>query len=68
MTDLLHTYCARRAAEYERVYDKPERQADLAAMRRWLPPHFAGRRVLEVACGTGWWQSAGSTTAACTGC
>lgn len=55
MTDLLHTYYAQRAAEYERVYDKPERQADLAAMRRWLPLHFAGRRVLEVACGTGWW-------------
>jgi hypothetical protein len=28
----LSIYDARRAQEYERVYDKPERQADLA---RW---------------------------------
>ena len=46
---------ARRAAVYERVYAKPERQADLRAMKAALPVAFAGRRVLEVACGTGWW-------------
>ena len=48
-------YYAARAAEYDRIYLKPERQADLRAIEAWLPPQFAGRRVLEVACGTGWW-------------
>lgn len=52
---LMHDYYAARAPEYDRVYLKPERQADLDAIRRWLPPRFAGRSVLEVACGTGYW-------------
>ncbi len=57
-------YYARRAAEYERVYAKPERQADLRAIEAWLVPLFAGRRVLEVACGTGWWTAHGARFAA----
>lgn len=48
-------YYAQRAAYYERVYFKPERQADLRAMEAALPAEFAGRDVLEIACGTGWW-------------
>ncbi len=48
-------YYRRRAAYYERVYHKPERQDDLRRMEAQLPAFFAGRRVLEVACGTGWW-------------
>jgi SAM-dependent methyltransferase len=51
----MQAYYARRAAEYERVYAKPERQADLRAIEAWLPKRFAGRSVLEIACGTGWW-------------
>jgi hypothetical protein len=38
--DVVHSmrdYYARRAAYYERVYFKPERQADLRAMEAWLP-------------------------------
>ena len=49
------TYYARRAAEYDRIYARPERQADLRAIERWLPPWFKGAHVLEVACGTGYW-------------
>ncbi len=56
----MQDYYARRAAYYERVYAKPERQADLRAMEAWLPSQFEGRRVLEVACGTGWWTPHGS--------
>ena len=51
----METYYAKRASEYEKIYAKPERQADLARMREDFPALFAGKRVLEVACGTGYW-------------
>lgn len=57
MADNLARYYARRAGEYERIYHKPERQADLAVLHRWLPRLLAGRRVLELACGTGYWTA-----------
>lgn len=53
--DSMRAYYAQRATSYERVYDKPERQADLQAMNAWLPGHFEGRHGLEIACGTGYW-------------
>ncbi len=59
----MQDYYARRAQIYERVYHKPERQADLRAMEAGLPAPFAGRRVLEVACGTGWWTPHGARDA-----
>jgi len=52
--DLL-AYYGRRAAECEQIYAKPERQADLARVREWLRAALAGHRILEVACGTGYW-------------
>jgi SAM-dependent methyltransferase len=55
ITERMRGYYAQRAAYYERVYLKPERQAELRTMEAALPPLFTGRRVLEVACGTGWW-------------
>ena len=57
-------YYVRRAAYYERVYHKPERQADLRALEAMLAPLFDGRSVLEVACGTGWWTPHGARRAA----
>jgi demethylmenaquinone methyltransferase/2-methoxy-6-polyprenyl-1,4-benzoquinol methylase len=60
----MRDYYARRAAYYERVYHKPERQQDLRAIEAGLPGVFAGRRVLEVACGTGWWTPHGARDAA----
>ena len=53
--DRLADYYARRAAEYERIYARPERQADLRALRARLRALLRGRRVLELACGTGYW-------------
>lgn len=53
--DDLAAYYARRAAEYERIYARPERQSDLSALRARIGSLFSGRRVLELACGTGWW-------------
>ena len=51
----LLAYYAERAGEYEKVYDKPERQADLARLHEIVPAFFVGRDVLEAACGTGYW-------------
>ena len=50
-------YYRRRAGEYEAIYAKPERQADLAVLRKEVPQRLAGRRVLEIACGTGYWTA-----------
>jgi SAM-dependent methyltransferase len=64
----MQAYYAQRAAIYERVYHKPERQSDLRRMEAWLgsdaEAFFHGRRVLEVACGTGWWTPHGARRAA----
>lgn len=60
----LQSYYAQRAASYERIYQKPERQAELRTLEAWLQGVFAGRRVLEVACGTGWWTPHGAREAA----
>jgi len=57
-------YYRRRAGEYEAIYAKPERQADLALLRERIPERLAGRRVLEIACGTGYWTILASKTAA----
>lgn len=49
------SYYAERASEYERIYQKPERQADLSRLRSFVESTFAGLDVFEVACGTGYW-------------
>jgi demethylmenaquinone methyltransferase/2-methoxy-6-polyprenyl-1,4-benzoquinol methylase len=51
----LKSYYDKRSREYEKIYDKPERQAELAWLRERIPALIAGRDVLEVACGTGYW-------------
>jgi SAM-dependent methyltransferase len=48
-------YYRARANEYDAVYDKPDRQADLSELRAGLPELMTGRHVLEVAAGTGYW-------------
>jgi demethylmenaquinone methyltransferase/2-methoxy-6-polyprenyl-1,4-benzoquinol methylase len=51
----LRRYYASRAHEYEAIYRKPERQADLERLRSLVAAFGEGRRVLEIACGTGYW-------------
>lgn len=48
-------YYRRRATEYEAIYARPERQENLAALRKIIPERCSGRTVLEIACGTGYW-------------
>jgi len=48
-------YYAKRAPEYERIYQRPERQEDLGWVRAFVERTFAGADVFEVACGTGYW-------------
>jgi len=55
VTEEMTAYYARRAAEYERVYAGPRWQDDLAVLRPRVADFFVGRRVLEIACGTGFW-------------
>jgi demethylmenaquinone methyltransferase/2-methoxy-6-polyprenyl-1,4-benzoquinol methylase len=64
ITEQMRGYYAQRAAYYERVYAQPERQDELRAIEAALPAVFAGRRVLEIACGTGWWTPHGARDAA----
>ena len=51
----MKAYYAARAKEYDQIYAKPERQADLRLIEQWLPSKFAGKQVLEIAAGTGYW-------------
>jgi SAM-dependent methyltransferase len=51
----LERYYDKRAAEYEQIYHKPERQHELEWLRRRIPAILRDRTVLEVACGTGYW-------------
>ncbi len=60
----LAEYYAKRAQEYERVYDKPERQPDLGRLKQALKAALRNETVLEIACGTGYWTHCLAETAA----
>lgn len=61
---MLAEYYRKRAAEYDTFYADPARQADLAALRDWLAALAHGRRILEVAAGTGYWTAVAAPCAA----
>jgi SAM-dependent methyltransferase len=63
VTTDLADYYERRAPDYDAVYAKPERQADLALLQRAIPPLLSDRQVLEVAAGTGYWTRFFAATA-----
>ncbi len=56
-------YYERRLPEYDRIYERPERQRDLAALRRLVRERLAGQDVLEIACGTGYWTDVAAAVA-----
>ena len=45
--DALADYYAKRAPEYERIYKKPERQADLRTLREFFPSIPPNKRTPE---------------------
>lgn len=50
-------YYQKRAPEYDKIYfrNNPDRQAELGAMYTASRKALRGRRVLDPACGTGYW-------------
>jgi demethylmenaquinone methyltransferase/2-methoxy-6-polyprenyl-1,4-benzoquinol methylase len=63
--DNLAAYYAARAAEYDDVYRKPERQNEIGFLRLILSGLLSGHSVLEIACGTGFWTEEIAATASC---
>lgn len=51
----MQAYYQARALVYDRVYRYPERQQDLRILEKIIPTLLSGRKVLEVAAGTGYW-------------
>lgn len=51
----IKSYYGQRASEYDQIYLKPDRQPALRELESWVGDILSGRRVLEVACGTGYW-------------
>jgi len=67
--DPLVEYYGQRAPEYEDIYRRndPVRQTELNEIGQIVRTTFLGKRVLEVACGTGFWTqiiAEGAETAA----
>ncbi len=63
MNQDLTSYYKERAKEYDQVYQIPEEQIDLLQSAQLFQIIFAGKSVLEIACGTGYWTEQISKTA-----
>ncbi|MBL7827359.1 MAG: methyltransferase domain-containing protein [Saprospiraceae bacterium] len=59
----MREYYAERAPHYDSLYARPERQADLMVVQDQLKGLFSRKKVLEIACGTGYWTQAIAQTA-----
>lgn len=55
MNQDLVSYYKDRAKEYEKIYFKPERHADLMRATEIFQTIFSNKNILEIACGTGYW-------------
>lgn len=62
--DVLARYYNAIAHDYDTVFDHPERTADLDELSARVADLVRGHRVLELACGTGYWTEAMAATAA----
>ncbi len=63
MKSELEIYYSRRASEYEKIYEKPERQDNLESLKSLVKDFFQNKSVLEIACGTGYWTEIISSAA-----
>ncbi len=63
MIDDLITYYKERAQEYEKVYQKPERQSEIRYLENYLQKNLENKTVIEIACGTGYWTEKIARTA-----
>lgn len=61
-TDIINYY-AKRAKVYEKIYQKPERQPELQSIEKLLQGEFTSQKLLEIACGTGYWTERMAETA-----
>jgi ubiquinone/menaquinone biosynthesis C-methylase UbiE len=59
----MEIYYRERAREYDKFYEIPERQHDLARLKSWLVDRVRGRTILEVAAGTGYWTETAAAVA-----
>jgi len=64
--DGMKAYYAQRAEHYEHIYfrEDPIRKAELTAIANELCLALADKRILEIACGTGYWTHIAAQTAA----
>lgn len=63
MNQDLVSYYSDRAKEYEKVYLNPAEQDDLQTAEKIFKDLFANKKVLEIACGTGYWTERIAKTA-----
>jgi len=50
----MENYYSERAPVYEAVYQYPERQKELRLLESYIPKQFKGKKLLEIAAGTGY--------------
>jgi ubiquinone/menaquinone biosynthesis C-methylase UbiE len=51
----MRDYYAQRANSLEQIYQRPERQQDLQDMQQRIADLLKNHKVIEAACGTGYW-------------
>lgn len=63
ITEQLAQYYASNVQEYDRVYDNADLEDDLDELHDKVEELLSGHKVLEIACGTGYWTQSIAETA-----
>jgi demethylmenaquinone methyltransferase/2-methoxy-6-polyprenyl-1,4-benzoquinol methylase len=59
----IEQYYRERAPEYDEFYRVPRRQGELGELKNWLIERARGRKILEIAAGTGYWTQVAASVA-----